>query len=225
MTDVDICNLALGYIGDAANVSSIAPPDGSAQSIHCARYYPLAVSLLLEGHEWGFVTTRAELVPVSYDYDNWQFAYGLPSYCNQVISVIPQYEYDAQLDWSSGWGSYDWSWNGWYPFEQRTQGKWPFMLETNPDGVLVILSNAIDPVCRYITSQFSSTSFPAQFSEALAWRLASMLAGPIIKGDAGAAESKRCMQMFAATIGQAQMQDANQQNGSMRPHPIWTRDR
>ena len=37
----------LGHIGDAATVSSINPPEGSAQAEHCARFYPIARDALL----------------------------------------------------------------------------------------------------------------------------------------------------------------------------------
>jgi hypothetical protein len=39
-----------------------------------------------------------------------------------------------------------------------------------------------------------------------------MLAGPVIKGDQGAAEAKRCTQMMMAYLQQARMSDANQRN-------------
>ena len=37
----DICNMALGHLGDSATVASIDPPEGSAQAEHCARFYPM----------------------------------------------------------------------------------------------------------------------------------------------------------------------------------------
>ena len=53
-SEVDICNLALGHLGDNATVSSISPPEGSAQAEHCARFYPIARDALLEMHNWNF---------------------------------------------------------------------------------------------------------------------------------------------------------------------------
>ena len=41
-SEVDICNLALGHLGDSATVATIDPPEGSAQAEHCARFYPIA---------------------------------------------------------------------------------------------------------------------------------------------------------------------------------------
>ena len=57
-----------------------------------------------------------------------------------------------------------------------------------------------------------TTKFSQLFVMTLSWQLASMLAGPIIKGDQGAAEAKRCQQMMAVYLGQARQHSANQRN-------------
>ena len=51
---VDICNLALAHIGDDATVSSIDPPEGSAQAEHCKRFYAIARDTMLQMHNWNF---------------------------------------------------------------------------------------------------------------------------------------------------------------------------
>lgn len=58
---VDICNLALARLGDSATVASIDPPEGSAQSEHCARFYPLARRQIFEAHNWSFLIRREKL--------------------------------------------------------------------------------------------------------------------------------------------------------------------
>jgi hypothetical protein len=52
-----------------------------------------------------------------------------------------------------------------------------------------------------------------------------MLAGPIIKGDQGAAEAKRCTQMMAGYLSQAEMSDANQRNIKVEHIVPWTAGR
>ena len=64
MNDVTICNLALGHLGDIANVKSINPPDQSVQAQLCKRFYPAARNALLEMSSWGFATVRAKLAQV-----------------------------------------------------------------------------------------------------------------------------------------------------------------
>jgi hypothetical protein len=70
-----------------------------------------------------------------------------------------------------------------------------------------------------------STKFDALFVLTLSWHLASMLAGPIMKGDAGAAEAKRCIQMMAGYLQTAKASDSNQRN--IKPEHIvpWTSGR
>ena len=47
---VDVCNLALAHIGQAATISAVDPPEGSVYAELCAHMYPLAMGVLLEAH-------------------------------------------------------------------------------------------------------------------------------------------------------------------------------
>ena len=60
-SEVDICNVALGHLGDEAAISAIDPPDGSVQASHCARIYPMARDELIEMHNWRFAVKRKAL--------------------------------------------------------------------------------------------------------------------------------------------------------------------
>ena len=55
---VSICNLALSYLGDSANMVAINAPEKSTQAELCSRLYPTAVSALLDMHDWSFATKR-----------------------------------------------------------------------------------------------------------------------------------------------------------------------
>lgn len=213
MVAVDICNLALSYLGDTATVASIDPPEGSAQAQHCARFYPVALNLLLESHRWNFITKRAYLAVVEKCYfDTWQFAYALPSDATDVISVLPKALYPVE------------EFRYWWPLEFELNRARDFQIEVF-NGQQVILSNVCDAVARYTVSTVQPGMFPALFTDALAWKLASMLAGPLLKGDAGAAESKRCLGMYQMVMEQAKGQDASQRHGGGRPVPSSIRAR
>lgn len=73
--------------------------------------------------------------------------------------------------------------------------------------------------------QIEPNSFPPLFTEALAWQLASMLAGPMLKGDAGAAEAKRCLQMVSVYLPQAKEVDANQYQLPITHKVVWMEQR
>ena len=193
---VDICNLALGRLGDAATVASINPPEGSAQAEHCERFYPIALNSLLELHDWKFATRSVTLSLLDTESWNWAYAYAMPSGLIKLLAVLPA---DASPDDEGH--EYD--------------------TENTSTGQGLILTDLEDATLRYIAPVTDTTKFPPLFVDALAWLLASYLAGPLIKGDQGAAESKRCLQMAYAVIGQAKVSDANQRKSKPDHKPSW----
>jgi len=82
---VDICNLALSHLGDSATVSSIDPPEGSAQADLCARFFPIALASLLEAHSWGFATRRVALAPLAISADSFGAALPGGSNSNPIV--------------------------------------------------------------------------------------------------------------------------------------------
>ena len=62
---VEICNLALSFLGDTGSIASIDPPESPAQAKMCAIYYPIAKSAMLEMHDWSFATKRQLLAKLS----------------------------------------------------------------------------------------------------------------------------------------------------------------
>lgn len=197
-SEVDICNLALAHLGDTASLASIDPPSGSIQAEHCARFYPIARDVLLESYPWSFSTRRAALVLLTATNDQWLYVYAVPNLMVKALAVIPS---DASDDYST-LPSLDLGAVSYVPA--------PYCLETLSDGTLVICTNQEDAVLRYQVSVTDPTKFSALFKLCLSWLLASMLAGPIIKGDVGAAEGKRCYQMFQAHLTAASVTDSNQ---------------
>jgi hypothetical protein len=213
---VDIANLALANLGDPATVSSLSPPDGSAQAQHCARFYPIARTSAIEQAAWDFASTRAYLALVSNPWSMWRYAYAMPSNALSVISILPK---EAISDYSERAcapdGFIQWPAGYFPPSADSIYTPQPFSIETF-NGQLVILTDVCDAVARYTFDVSDTTKFSGLFTEALAWKLASMLAGPMIKGDAGAAQAVRCMQMFNVIKGQAESSDANQRQ--IKPH-------
>jgi hypothetical protein len=52
-----------------------------------------------------------------------------------------------------------------------------------------------------------------------------MLAGPIVKGDQGAAEAKRCQTMMQQFLGRAETSDANQRKVNPEHYVSWIQNR
>lgn len=187
-SEVSIANLALSHIGDRATVSSLSPPEGSAQAEHAARFYPIARDVALEMHAWSFATKRtalADLSLVATVPSPWQFAYALPSGCLKILSVLsPEASADSETE--------------------------PFEIEVGADGSAVIYTDVEDANVRYVARVTDTTKFSPLFTDALGWLLASYLAGPVLKGQTGATAAKTCYQTFWQQYQLAAMSDANQ---------------
>lgn len=241
MSEVDICNLALGHLGDTAAVMSIKPPDSSVQAQLCARFYPIARDALLEMHAWGFATLRVALalvdnptldIAVAADptatEGTWQFAYGVPSDAINLLAVLPAAaldDYEAQFAPSSR--------DLFPPYPQGhlpvpgapTYTPQPFVLETQANGTQIILTNVENAVLRYTRTVTDTAQFTPLFVLALSHLLASMLAGPIIKGEAGATMAVTQVKLFGAVKGMATASDANQRKTDVQPAVGWIRGR
>jgi hypothetical protein len=187
-SEIDICNLALSRLGDDATVSSLYPPEGSMQAEHCARFYPVARDALLEMHAWGFATRRAQLAQLSGSWPQWAYAYALPADCMVAVAVLPQ-------------GATD---------DMQAQD---FKREAGPNGSAVLLTNQPAATLIYQARVADSTKFSPLFIDTLAWLLASYLAGPILKGDAGMRAAQQFYGAALQSLGRAATSDANQQHG------------
>lgn len=222
---VDICNLALGHLGDNATVASIDPPEGSAQAEHCARFYPIARDSLLEMHFWNFCMRRVTLAALEATWPEWKYAYAVPSDALNLIAVMPP---DANDDYATRFVPTDTPQFAHNISPVIAAGRYspqPFAVEVKDDGQSVIYTNQEKAMLRYTAYVRDTTKFSPLFTMALSWHLASMLAGPVIKGDAGAAEAKRCTQMAMGYISQAEVSDANQRRNTMEHIVPWTAGR
>ena len=196
-SEIDICNLALSHLGDTATIASLDPPEGSAQAEHCARFYPIARDSMLEMHAWGLLPAARGWPLLASGWPEWNYAYAQPADALNIIAILPPSSSD---DYSTGIPD---SAGG--PYVPQ-----PFSCEINEAGASVIYSDQADAVLRYSSTVSDPTRFSPLFTMALSWHLASMLAGPIIKGDAGAAEAKRCAGMMQAYLSKAVESDSSQ---------------
>lgn len=222
-SEVDICNLMLARLGDDATVSELDPPEGSAQAEHCATFYPIARDSLLEMHNWNFATRRKALTltttPAGAGY---RLAYLLPAECIQMFAVIPP---DVSNDYTVPFGdsnlldAYGFS-LGYFTSGSSYVTK-DFALETNEAGELILLTDQEQAIGRYIIRVADTNKFSPLFVDTLSWYGASMLAGPVLKGDVGSAESKRCLQLAMSFLGKAATSDTRQQQQTPKQNVPW----
>lgn len=234
-SSVDICNLALSFLGDDACVASIDPPEESTQAQICARQYPLAVLALLEMHDWSFATEKARLTPLNYgrrttdrvwtycngrrdrdrlhttvaDAHGWKHVYEVPSDCLRVISVEDEH---FQRGWMPG------------PLRGAIDGalQTTMRFETGALGRKTLLyCDADHAVLTYVTRNAQPSLFPPLFVQSLAWYLAASMAGAIIKGEEGQKMAQNCLKEFSAFVSLAKTADANRQKKRHEFIPRW----
>ena len=215
-SDVDICNEALSHLGDNATVSSISPPEGSAQAEHCARFYPSCLATLLEMHPWAFATKRIALAQVANPSSTWAYAYAQPNNCVNLLSVLDPAaadDYSAPSRRSAG-----------YPYDNMVAGLYTpqdFSPETNDAGDDILLTNQAGAVLRYTCLITDTAKFTPMFKETLTWMLASKLAGPVLKGDSGRKAALQCMQTAMSWFGRATDSDASSRKATPQQHVGW----
>lgn len=205
-SDVDICNLALSHLGDEATVITIDPPENSTQAEYCARFYPIARDSLLEMHPWRFATKRVALAQNVTAPSTWQYSYAQP---NDLVKHIAILAPDAPNDLSGEFFLGD------PPFNLPNQGtgaytQQTYATESAEDGSLIILTNQENAHLLYIYRCVDTTRYSPLFVDALSRLLASYLAGPVLKGEAGRAEAKEQLKTFLLVYRSAAASDATQ---------------
>lgn len=187
---VDTCNVALSHLGNGRRVAAIDPPDGSVEADYCATFYPIALKELLEAADWSFARTRVALAPVTNVSTVWVYAYAKPSDCLVPRRILTN---DAAK------------------FEQDSAD-----FDTEGD---VLYTNQADAVLVYTRPVSDPTKFSASFETALGLRLASHLAGPVLKGNEGVAAKERLSALAARELKSSTSNDANKTSLTNMPFP------
>ena len=159
-TVVDLVNLALSKLGDRATVTSISPPEGSAQADHAARWYPIARDVALEEFPQNFSTTREVLTPTDNPSGSWAYAYFKPNNCINMLRLVPN-----ATDATPGAIFSD----------TQLSANLPYEVETDANGREIILTDEPNAVLLFTTRVVDPGRFSALFADALVFLLASYL--------------------------------------------------
>lgn len=222
-SEVDIVNLALSRLGNRATVSSIDPPEGSAEAAHCAIFYPMARDSLLQMGTWAFATRRVTLALLSSTPPSeWGYAYGVPTDKLRILAVTSS---DATDDYSMGVTPPFTSFDTLSQIGFGTYTPQPYVLESLDDDSPVIYTNQEDAVLRYTAGVVDATHFPPLFVDTVSTLLASYLAGPILKGAEGRKVSASLMQEAMAKLSMSNTIDANQRRAVVAHNVPWMSNR
>lgn len=221
--DVEIANMALSLIGEPAKVFSLDPAaDKSTQALECSKFFRVARDTVLESHSWGFITKTVTLVETTKDAirQEWAHAYLLPADMLAPLEVVPPGAYGSasSSELTPWWRS---------PNSQLgsvTQTGYPFKIERDSDNNLVLFTNVEGALLRYNRKLTSAVEVPMKFKLAVARKLASLIAGQFVKGEAGAALAQRLDALARYEMGDAAATDAmRQQNNPPQQNMPWDR--
>ena len=205
---LEIWNLALSHIGDKAGLSSDVAPYSSREAQLCAQYWPTARRSALQKFKPSFATKRVTLAEVDLGTaqpDQWLYAYAMPSACVLLLGVYdPNRTYDPD---DSG-------------LAKEVSG-----------NAQIVYTNAPEAVARYIFDPGNAGTFSPMFALGVSYFLASLIAGPLIKGKDGRELSRSLLQAALGFHAMDAADDANQSeargaysDSQMRAPWIATRD-
>lgn len=155
-TDVDISNLALGWIGDAAEVSDITPSDGSLQADKCAAFYPVARRMFLGSYNWSFAQKRLVLSDIGSPNVGWLYRYAEPNSVLRPIELVLE----------------------------GTEKAVDFSREVTDSEGKVINANISPAELIYVFDQTNTLVYPQSAVLSISYLLAAFLIGPLKSGDA-----------------------------------------
>lgn len=177
---VDLVNTALSHLGSDTVVLSLDPPDGTVEAGLGARFFPVARAQLLSLFEWNFAITRSTLAPVASPPGTvWRGAYAVPADCLKPWRVL---DVTSQDD-ADG-------------VDFRLEGQ-------------TILTNGVNPVLMYSKDITNLNLFTPTFNSTLSFLLASYMAGPLIRGAAGAQTANQFYQRAVEEAKKNSALDAN----------------
>jgi hypothetical protein len=156
MNDTQLCNLALGEIGDSYSITDIN--ETSNQAAVCRLFFEPTRDAMLRSHQWNFARQLADLSALSTDpVFGWDYQYALPS---DFIRLVEFNGLDA-------WQTED-----------------DFQIANGPSGGLVLLTDEDEASIVYIQRVTDANLFDPLFVEAFTLRLAARICTKLTKDDA-----------------------------------------
>lgn len=172
MNEIDICNLALNFLGKGI-IKSLSENTELART--CKLHYDRYRRILLKDYSWEFAERTMKLEPVD-DFDDnvkgWNYVYRYPDDCLQVLKI-----YDVD--------------------DRRKDDKREKFFVQAVDyrlGTKVICCNLENPYMDYVSNEEDCNYFSEEFVEALAHYLAYGMAQALTGSEAKAQTELQYMQ-------------------------------
>lgn len=156
-SQIDIYNMALSNIGSTATVQDLN--ERSAERIACSRFYETVRDAMLayKACPWSFAIKIEALADIGTPPEPWGYRYTLPNDCITALYIAQTIGNNLRDDQQ-------------IPFQIINSGNSRALLTDQPGAILCYVSRIVE-----------AERFSSPFVEALAMRLAAMIAMPIAK--------------------------------------------
>lgn len=197
-TQVQICNLALGHVGNSKTISAVTENSNEANVLN--RFYGISVNETMRALYWPFLRKTAALGLVeSNPTTEWSYSYRYPSDCLEAIRILSGTRNDTR------------------------QSRVPYQILSDSSGLL-IYTDTQDAVLEYKKTEVTENLFPDDFSMALSFKLAFYIAPTLAKGDPYKL-GDRAQQNYQRHIMMAAANAANEQQDEELPDSEFIRNR
>lgn len=187
----EICNMAIAHLGIGKLIVDV-DTDRSAESRACLRFYDVAARATMRDADWPFTTKFVDLNLVEEDpTDEWGYSYTVPPDCvkaRRIPSGVRNAGADEKVAFRIAYG----------------------------DSGQVIYTDQPDATLEYTAVADEEARWSADFSLAVSFRLASLIAPHVTGGD-NFALSNRAMQMYLLEVGKAVSNAFNEERRELAP--------
>lgn len=155
MNAVELCNLALGRIGEGASRPITALTESTDSARACNRVFAPALQSMLREYRWPFAQSSVALATVAQEVPGWEYVYAYP---NGVLTLHGLAEEDVDPGRQPVW-------------------RHPFRVLAATSGESLVIATDLEDAWAHYTLDITNPHFgDALFQDALAWRIAKEVA-------------------------------------------------
>jgi hypothetical protein len=197
-SQIEISNFALSHLGVGVSIASIN--EQSQEAAACRVFFEISRDATLRDFAWPFARRVAALALVEEDpTTEWRYSYRYPTDCLDIRRILTGSHNDPR------------------------DGRLPYELAQDDDGVLVYTDEE-DAFIEYTYKADNPIRYPADFSLALSFRLASYIAPRLTGGDPFKLGA-RAMQLYEYEVGRAKANAVNEEQVDQDPESSFVRIR
>ncbi|XGC82041.1 hypothetical protein ACES2L_06030 [Bdellovibrio bacteriovorus] len=182
----EICNLALSHLGVGTPISNIQT-EKTEEAQACGLNYEFALGFMLRTYHWPFFSKTINLALVEEDPTiEWGYSYRVPNDCARLVRLISGQTFDTP----------------------ETRIKYVI---SHDDSGLLIYTNQPNAQAEYVINDPDPRFFPFDFTLALSYKLATLIAPRVTGGDVFKI-TERCNTLFDRHVSRALATSQNESN-------------